>query len=459
MPWQAMAGREHVPAIAGRPLDAAAVSHADAFADADLWTQQARGAHGWPVPYRSDQSKTTVPIGPLRANHCGTTVALGTVRWGRCGAGDAVWAEWTVRDMRCSGMGSGSCGARQAAPTASGARGAASVRMAGRRSAPLNPASRPASSGHRGRGRSPLRRSASAGSLAQARRSSTLTAWAFLAPALLLLALSVLIPALLALLMSFSRSGLDVSEPLQFIGVENVRRLLVDPMLHRVALTTCLYLIGVVPPIVLGSLALAVLVNQRLPGIHWFRGAFYTPVLVSLVVAAIAFRWLYAENGLVNGWLGALLGERFEAIGFLTSPALALPSVMLVTLWKGLGYYMVIFLAGLQGIAPELYEAAALDGSEGWRCHRDITLPLLRPYITLVAVISAIGATKVFEEVYLMTQGGPADATRTIVYYVYEQAFSELEISYACSVGLALFLAVLLLSLVRYLFAGDRGLT
>jgi putative chitobiose transport system permease protein len=106
-----------------------------------------------------------------------------------------------------------------------------------------------------------------------------------------------------------------------------------------------------------------------------------------------------------------------------------------------------------------LYEAAALDGSDGWRRHVDITLPLLRPYVTLVAVISAIAATKVFEEVYLMTQGGPADSTRTIVYYVYDQAFAELEISYACTVGLALFLAVLLLSLVRLVFAGDRGLT
>jgi putative chitobiose transport system permease protein len=214
----------------------------------------------------------------------------------------------------------------------------------------------------------------------------------------------------------------------------------------------------VVPPIVFGSLALAVLVNRQLPGVHWFRGAFYTPVLVSLVVAAIAFRWLYAENGLINGWLAALLGQRFTPIGFLTSAALALPSVMLVTLWKGVGYYMVIFLAGLQGISADLYEAAALDGSEGWRRHLDITLPLLRPYITLVAVISAIGATKVFEEVYLMTQGGPADSTRTIVYYVYDQAFSELEISYACTVGLALFLIVLLLSLVRYAFASDQPL-
>ena len=285
------------------------------------------------------------------------------------------------------------------------------------------------------------------------------TAWAFLAPGLILLAISVLIPAVMALLISFTRSGLDVSEPLQFIGLANIRRLLADPMFFKVLGTTLLYLVGVVPPVVLGSLALAVLVNRQLPGMHLFRAAFYTPVLVSIVVAAIAFRWLYAETGLVNGWLGALLGPSFTPIGFLTNPLLALPAVMVVTLWKGLGYYMVIFLAGLQGISADLYEAAELDGSEGWRKHLDITLPLLRPYVTLVAVISAIAATKVFEEVYLMTQGGPADATRTLVYYVYDQAFAELEISYACTVGLALFVIVLLLSLVRFAFAGDRGLS
>ncbi|MFM8259561.1 MAG: carbohydrate ABC transporter permease [Vulcanococcus sp.] len=305
-------------------------------------------------------------------------------------------------------------------------------------------------------------------SIASAPRARTATAWGFLAPGLLLLAISVVIPALLALVISFSQSGLDVSEPLRFVGLANIRRLLADPMFFRVLGTTLLYLVGVVPPVVLGSLALAVLVNRQLPGIHWFRAAFYTPVLVSIVVAAIAFRWLYAETGLINGWLGALLRDGwlsallrdgFQPIGFLTNPALALPAVMVVTLWKGLGYYMVIFLAGLQGIPADLYEAAELDGSEGWRKHRDITLPLLRPYVTLVSVISAIAATKVFEEVFLMTQGGPADATRTLVYYVYDQAFSELEISYACTVGLALFVIVLLLSAVRLAFAGDRGLT
>ena len=286
----------------------------------------------------------------------------------------------------------------------------------------------------------------------------SLIAWAFVLPALLLISVSVLVPALMALVMSFSSTGLDVSEPLRFVGLANLQRLITDPMVRRVLITTFLYLVGVVPPIVLGSLGLAVLVDQRLPGRVLLRGAFYTPVLVSIVVAAIAFRWLYAETGLINGWLSALLGPAFTPIGFLTSPLLALPAVMVVTLWKGLGYYMVIFLAGLQGIPRELYEAAELDGSHGWRQHLDITLPLLRPYVTLVAVVSSIAATKVFEEVFLMTQGGPADSTRTIVYYVYDQAFAELEISYACTLGLALFLLVLLLTLVRLLFSGDRAL-
>ncbi|KZR81258.1 Lactose transport system permease protein LacF [Prochlorococcus marinus str. MIT 1342] len=287
---------------------------------------------------------------------------------------------------------------------------------------------------------------------------TTLVAWVFLLPALVLLSLSVLIPALMALLMSFTKTGLDVTDPLVFVGLANLRRLAGDPMFFKVLINTLIYLVGVVPPIVLGSLALAVLLNRSLPGIHFLRGAFYTPVLVSIVVAAIAFRWLYAENGLINSWLSAFVGTDFVPIGFLTNPFLALPAVMLVTLWKGLGYYMVIFLAGLQGIPKELYEAAELDGSDGLRKHIDITLPLLRPYVTLVAVVSSIAATKVFEEVFLMTQGGPADTTRTLVYYVYDQAFAELEISYACTVGLALFLLVLLLTAVRLAFAGDQGL-
>ena len=270
-----------------------------------------------------------------------------------------------------------------------------------------------------------------------------------MAPALAVVLLTVLVPALMALVMSFTRTGLDLDAPLQFIGLANLRRLGTDPLFLKVLSTTFLYLLGVVPPMVAGSLGLAVLLNRALPGIHWLRGAFYTPVLVSVVVAAIAFRWIYAENGLLNGWAGYLLGNNYKAIGFLSDPKLALIAVMFVTLWKGIGYYMVIFLAGLQGISKDLYEAAELDGSRGWRQHLDITLPLMRPYVALVAVISSIAATKVFEEVFLLTQGGPADSTRTVVYYVYDLAFQELDISYACAAGLALFLVVLLLSLLQ----------
>ena len=131
---------------------------------------------------------------------------------------------------------------------------------------------------------------------------NSLSAWAFLLPAVVLISLSVLVPALMALVMSFTATGLDVSQPLRFVGLANLERLLSDPMARQVLFTTFLYLVGVVPPIVLGALALAVLVNQGLPGRSLLRGAFYTPVLVSIVVAAIAFRWLYAENGLINGW-------------------------------------------------------------------------------------------------------------------------------------------------------------
>ena len=270
-----------------------------------------------------------------------------------------------------------------------------------------------------------------------------------MAPALAVVLLTVLVPALMALVMSFTRTGLDLDAPLLFIGLAYLRRLCTDPLFLKVLSTTFLYLLGVVPPMVAGSLGLAVLLNRALPGIHWLRGAFYTPVLVSVVVAAIAFRWIYAENGLLNGWAGYLLGNNYKAIGFLSDPKLALIAVMFVTLWKGIGYYMVIFLAGLQGISKDLYEAAELDGSRGWRQHLDITLPLMRPYVALVAVISSIAATKVFEEVFLLTQGGPADSTRTVVYYVYDLAFQELDISYACAAGLALFLVVLLLSLLQ----------
>ena len=282
----------------------------------------------------------------------------------------------------------------------------------------------------------------------------SLIPYLFLAPALTVLGLTVFWPAIQALYLSFTSYGFDVTQPPLWIGLDNFRELLGDRTFWITVKNTLLYLIGVVPLLAILPLLLAILVNQKLRGMRWFRVAYYTPVVISMVVAGIAWRWLYAENGFFNQILIGL-GLTESGIPWLTSPALAMPSVMVVTIWKGLGYYMVIYLAGLQTIPPDLYEAAAIEGSDGWRKHWDITFPLMRPYIFLVTVISAIAATKVFEEIYIMTQGGPLNSSKTLVYYVYELAFQELELSYACTVGLALFLVILALSILRLM--SDRS--
>ncbi|PSR16219.1 lactose ABC transporter permease [filamentous cyanobacterium CCP3] len=289
-------------------------------------------------------------------------------------------------------------------------------------------------------------------------RKSTGQSWAnipqwvipylFLLPALAALGISVFWPALRAFYISFTTFGADLTAPPIWVGTANLQRLARDPIFWQTVRNTLVYLAGVVPILTFAPLGLAILVNRQLRGIHWLRVAYYSPVVVSMVVAGIAWRWLYAETGLFNQVLKSV-GLTENGIPWLTSPALALFSVMAVTVWKGLGYYMVIYLAGLQGIPQDLYEAAALDGSDGgWR-HWDITLPLMRPYLVLVGVISAIAATKVFEEVYIMTQGGPRSSSKTVVYYIYEQAFQKLEISYACTLGLALFLVILALSALQ----------
>lgn len=275
-----------------------------------------------------------------------------------------------------------------------------------------------------------------------------LTPYLFLAPALLVLGLTVFYPALQAFYLSFTQYEYDITQPPLWIGLENFQRLLSDRVFWKTLINTLIYLIGVVPILVIAPLGLAILVNRALPGIRWFRAAYYTPVVISMVVAGIAWRWLYAETGLFNQLLQSLHLAP-DGIPWLTSPKFALFSVMVVTVWKGLGYYMVIYLAGLQAIPADLYEAGAIDGSDGWRKHWDITLPLMRPYLFLVAVISAISATKVFEEVYIMTQGGPRNSSKTLVYYVYESAFQDLEISYACTIGLVMFLLILILSIFR----------
>jgi len=276
----------------------------------------------------------------------------------------------------------------------------------------------------------------------------------FLLPALIVLTLIVFYPGIQAFSLSFSSYGYDLTASPEWVGLENFQRLIEDDLFKQTLINSLLYMVGVVPALVILPLFLAIAVNQKLKGINWFRTAYYTPVVISMVVAGIAWKALYWSNGILNQvWLG--LGFR-EGLPWLTSENWAIWSVMVVTIWKGLGYYMVIYLAGLQGISPELYEAGAIDGSDGWQKHFDITIPLMKPYLFLVAVISALSATKVFEEVYLLTQGGPRNSSKTIVYYIYEKAFQDFDINYACAMGLVLFTIILLLSIANLFISRYR---
>ncbi len=278
-------------------------------------------------------------------------------------------------------------------------------------------------------------------------RGSLMPYW-FLLPALTVLGMCVFYPVLQALLWSVMQFD-PIADTMQWVGLKNFQKLLKDPVFWLAFRNTLLYLVCVVPLLASLPLGLAILVNQKLRGIQWFRVAYYTPVVISMVVAGFAWKWLYADAGLLNQTLKVL---GIPSIDWLTSPAIALFSVMAVTVWKGLGYYMVVYLAGLQAIPQDLYEAAAIDGSDGLRRHLDITVPLMRPYILLVAVISAISATKVFEEVFIMTRGGPLNASKTLVYYSYEQAFESISadgFSYGCTIGLVMFLIILVLSVMR----------
>jgi putative chitobiose transport system permease protein len=281
------------------------------------------------------------------------------------------------------------------------------------------------------------------------------TPYLFLSPALILLGVTVFLPALQAFYLSFTSYD-PIAGTASWQGLANFDRLFKDRVFWQTMSNTVIYLCGVVPILVVAPLLLAISVNQKLKGMSFFRAAYYVPVIISMVVAGIAWKFIYAESGLLNQIL-KIVG--IPAIPWLTSPSLALFSVMLVTIWKGLGYYMTIYLAGLQSIPADLYEAAAIDGSDRHTKHWDITIPLMRPYMLLVAVISAIAATKIFEEVYVMTQGGPRNSSKTVVYYLYQQGFgsSNPDLSYACTIGLILFLLIFSLSLLNLKLSQDRG--
>ena len=286
------------------------------------------------------------------------------------------------------------------------------------------------------------------------RRSHPLTPYLFLIPACVVLGTFVIYPALKAIYLSFT--NFNMIREADFVGLANYINLWRDPFFWAALKNTLLYMIVVVPVLVIAPIFLAALVNKHIPGIAFIRAAIYLPVITSLVVSGLIWKWVYEEQGILNYVLLAT-GVTDNPVAFLTDPANALFSVMAVTIWSGMGYYMVIYLAGLQAIPRHLYEVAEVEGVSAWQQMLYITIPLLRPSIAVVTVMSSIAAMKVFEEVYVMTQGGPMDSTKTLVYYIYESAFTEFEMGYAAAIGVVLFLLTLVFSLINLRFLREKS--
>lgn len=274
----------------------------------------------------------------------------------------------------------------------------------------------------------------------------------FLLPAGIVLLIFFFLPFFQTIGLSFFNYSHSIYSP-DFAGIKNYIEILHNPVFYKVMWNTILYLVVAVPILAILPLFLAVLINQKIRGITLYKILIYLPVIVSIVVAAIAFKWLYAQDGILNYFMQLL---HLNKIGWLTDPKYAIYSVIIVTIWKGIGYYMMIYLASLMSVPKELYEACDIDGANFWQKHLTVTVPHLMPTIALVTTISSISAMKIFAEIYVMTKGGPLDSTKTIVYYIYEKAFENLDLGYASAMAVILLIMVMIFSFLN-IFVFERG--
>jgi multiple sugar transport system permease protein len=263
----------------------------------------------------------------------------------------------------------------------------------------------------------------------------------FLAPALVLLGIFLIFPiGYLGYLSftggSFTRSGVH------WVGLNNYLRLLLTPDFWQVIFNTLYFTIGTVVPSIVISLGLAVLLNRNLPFTGAFRTIYFIPSIVSLVAAGLGFRWLFQTDGAVNSLLSNF---GFNKIEWLSDPLWAMPVLIILSIWKQIGFNMVVFLAGLQTIPLSRYEAAELDGANSWQQFWYITLPGIQPTLIFAAITTAIFTLKSFEQVYVITGGGPLNSTNLLVYYIYDRAFAQFDFGYAAAAAMVLlaFTAVL----------------
>ena len=272
-----------------------------------------------------------------------------------------------------------------------------------------------------------------------------ISAWILLTPALLLLSLFVFWPILYLFYLSFT-TGSFTRDGVQWIGLQNYRRLLVDPDFWQVLKNTVYFSLATLLPSLAIPLGLAILLNQRLALRGLLRTAYFIPSITSLVAVGLGFRWLFQVDGPVNHLL-SILGV--APIAWLSSTTWAMPVLIILTIWKQIGFNMVVFLAGLQTIPTNRYEAAELDGANAWGQFWHITLPGLQPTLIFTAVTTALFTLRSFEQIYVITGGGPLNSTNILVYYIYEQAFAQFDFGYAAAAAAVLLTFALLLIYVQ----------
>lgn len=279
------------------------------------------------------------------------------------------------------------------------------------------------------------------------------TPYLFLLGTIVLLGVFFYVPFLYTLKLSFFDFSKNIYEPI-FIGLENYKYLLFDSQFHKVIVNTFVYLLVCVPFLTLFPMFLAILINQKIMFLQVYKLIIYLPVIISIVVVAIAFKWLYGQNGIINYVLSLV---NISPISFLTDPNVAIYSVCALTIFKGVGYYMMIYLASLMSVNRELVEACQVDGANWFEVHKNVTIPHLMPTIALVSTISSISALKVFVEIYMLTKGGPLNSTKTIVYYIYERAFENLDMGIASAASFILLIIVLAFSMINiFVFESKR---
>ena len=267
----------------------------------------------------------------------------------------------------------------------------------------------------------------------------------FLAPSAVPLLAFTIVPMITSAWVSLHEWNLI--KPMTWVGLDNYRSLLSGPDTRAVFWHTLLYVAGYLPLVYVGGLGLALMLNRRMPAQAFFRAAYFLPVVTSWVVVALVWKWLLSpSNGLVNHLLATVgLGQP----GWWTDPAWAMPSVILASAWKDLGFVMVILLAGLQAIPGDVLEAASVDGASGWRRFRHITLPLLSPSTFFVVVISLINGFQVFDQVFVMTGGGPDDASQVVVGRIYDLTFRYGRAGEASALSWLLFALILVITAVQ----------